>query len=254
MFFSEDYNGASCPERADIALVTGSAGGIGSAIVAELKRRGMIVIGADRTPAGSGNEDHFLSTDLAEVEADSLITASTDACGTAPHVLVNCAGVSIDAPAETLNRQQVERVLAINLIAPIELSIAAGRRMLEDGYGRIVNITSIHGRAGAIGCLPYDASKAGLDNATRTLAAEWSRRGVLVNAVAPGFVRTAMCTDERLSQPWFTEGYVANGRLPLGRAAQPEEIAKPVAWLSSRENTYVTGQVIYADGGLYSTF
>jgi NAD(P)-dependent dehydrogenase (short-subunit alcohol dehydrogenase family) len=162
--------------------------------------------------------------------------------------------VSVDVPAEQLQRAQIDHVLAVNLIAPIELALAAGRRMLERGYGRIVNITSIHGRAGAMGCLPYDASKAALDNATRTLAAEWSRRGVLVNAIAPGFVRTAMCTDERLAQPWFTDGYVASGRLPLGRAATPDEIAKPVAWLASRENTYITGQVVYADGGLFSTF
>jgi NAD(P)-dependent dehydrogenase (short-subunit alcohol dehydrogenase family) len=254
MLYSEDYIGAPLHHGLNTALVTGSAGGIGAAIVNELKRHGMTVVGIDHERTSSGAEDHFLAADLTSTNADDLVEAATNACGAAPEVLINCAGVSIDVPAEHLQRAQIERVLAINLVAPIELSLAAGRRMLERGYGRIVNITSIHGRAGAFGCLPYDASKAGLDNATRTLAAEWSRRGVLVNALAPGFVRTAMCTDERLAQPWFTDGYVASGRLPLGRAASPDEIARPVAWLASRENTYITGQVVYADGGLYSTF
>jgi NAD(P)-dependent dehydrogenase (short-subunit alcohol dehydrogenase family) len=254
MLFSEDYIGTTSASGSDTALVTGAAGGIGAAIVNELKRNGVQVVGVDRENSDSGTEDHFIAADLTEADPNELIDAATAACGTPPSVLVNCAGVNVEAPAEDLQSAQLQQVLAVNLIAPIELSLAAGRRMLQHGYGRIVNITSIHGRAGAIGCLPYDASKAALDNATRTLATEWSRRGVLVNALAPGFVRTAMCTDERLAQPWFTEGYVASGRLPLGRAATPDEIARPVAWLASRENTYITGQVIYADGGLYSTF
>jgi NAD(P)-dependent dehydrogenase (short-subunit alcohol dehydrogenase family) len=254
MLFSEDYIGAARSRGSDVALVTGAAGGIGAAIVAELKGRGMQVVGVDRERTHAGAEDHFVVADLTETDPEDLVDAAASACGTAPDVLVNCAGVSVDAPAEQLQRAQLDHVLAVNLVAPIELALAAGRRMLEREYGRIINITSIHGRAGALGCLPYDASKAGLDNATRTLAAEWSRRGVLVNAIAPGFVRTAMCTDERLAEPWFTDGYVASGRLPLGRAATPDEIAKPVAWLASRENTYITGQVVYADGGLFSTF
>ncbi|WP_156750325.1 SDR family oxidoreductase [Mycobacterium sp. 852013-50091_SCH5140682] len=248
--FCSDYSNLA----PDVALVTGSTGGIGSAIVTELKGLGMTVVGVDNTGTASGAEDHLITADLVAADMDGLVDEAEAACGKPLDVLVNCAGVSVDTPAEDLRRPEIERVLAVNLVAPIELSIAVGRRMLERGYGRIVNITSIHGRAGAIGCLPYDASKAGLDNATRTMAAEWSRRGVLVNAVAPGFVRTAMCTDERLAQPWFTDGYVSSGRLPLGRAATPDEIARPVAWLASRQNTYITGQVVYADGGLYSTF
>jgi NAD(P)-dependent dehydrogenase (short-subunit alcohol dehydrogenase family) len=254
MVFSEDYIGVPGRDGVDTALVTGAAGGIGAAIVAELKRLDMCVVGVDRERSTSGVEDHFLEADLLSTDARDLLDAAIAASGAAPDVLINCAGVSIDVPAEQLQRSQIEHVLAVNLVVPIELSLAAGSHMLQRGYGRIVNITSIHGRAGAVGCLPYDASKAGLDNATRTLAAEWSRRGVLVNALAPGFVRTAMCTDERLAQPWFTDGYVGSGRLPLGRAANVEEIARPVAWLASRENTYITGQVVYADGGLYSTF
>ena len=252
--FSEDYIGAGGHTVPDTALVTGTAGGIGAAIVVELRRRGVTVIGVDRERPTTNGEDYFIRADLAAVDPDELIAKVISTVGNPPDILVNCAGINIESPAEHLRRTDLDSVLAVNLIAPVGLSIAAGRHMLEREYGRIVNITSIHGRAGAAGCLSYDASKAALDNATRTLAAEWSRRGVLVNALAPGFVSTAMCTEERTAEPWFTEGYVANGRLPMGRPAAPDEIARPVAWLASRENTYITGQVVYADGGLYSTF
>jgi 3-oxoacyl-[acyl-carrier protein] reductase len=120
-----------------------------------------------------------------------------------------------------------------------------------------VNITSIHGRFGEEQALSYDAAKGGLEQATRTLAIELSRHGVLVNAVAPGFVSTRMSVVDGVNEldgEWFHEIYVRYGKLPIRRYAQPSEIAAHVAWLASAENSYATGQVLTVDGGVTVTF
>jgi NAD(P)-dependent dehydrogenase (short-subunit alcohol dehydrogenase family) len=148
-------------------------------------------------------------------------------------------------------------VLAVNLDAPIFLATRAARGMIERGYGRIVNITSIHGRFGEELALSYDAAKGGLEQATRTLAIELSRHGVLVNAVAPGFVSTRMSIVDgvnELDSEWFNDIYVRYGKLPMRRYAEPSEIAAQVAWLASSQNSYVTGLVLTVDGGVTVTF
>ena len=125
--------------------------------------------------------------------------------------------------------------------------------MAANGGGRIVNITSIHAQNSERLALAYDAAKGGLEAATRTLAIELGERGVLVNSVAPGFVRTRMSIvngQSELDTDWFQDGYVKSGRLPLGREADPGEIAPVVAFLLSAENTYVSGARIVVDGAL----
>lgn len=236
------------------ALVTGAASGIGRAIARRLGEEGARVAGVDLLPVPAGVADAAIEADLSVLDVLGDVVADAEAAVGPLDVLVNCAGINAGAPALELERALLERVLAINLLAPVLLAQAAARGMVARGYGRIVNVTSVHGGRGAVDCLAYDASKAALNNATRTLATELSPRGVLVNAVAPGFVRTPMCTDEHLAQEWFQDVYVRHGRVPLRRAAEPEEIAVPVAWLASERNTYVTGQVLGADGGLTATF
>jgi NAD(P)-dependent dehydrogenase (short-subunit alcohol dehydrogenase family) len=124
-------------------------------------------------------------------------------------------------------------------------------------FGRIVNITSVHATNGEAAFLAYDTAKAGLEAATRTLAIELGPCGVLVNSVAPGFVRTRMSIvdgrDETKSE-WFRQDYLEHGRLPLRCAAQPAEIAATVSHLVPADNTYLTGQRVVVDGGLLSTF
>jgi 3-oxoacyl-[acyl-carrier protein] reductase len=149
------------------------------------------------------------------------------------------------------------RVLAVNLDAPILLASRCGRRMAERGYGRILSITSIHGQRGEEQSLSYDVSKAGLEGGTRTLAIELGPRGVLVNALAPGFVNTRMSVVDgknELESDWFRTVYLEHRKLPLRRAAEPEEIAAHAAWLCSDRNTYLTGQVVTVDGGVTITF
>src|SRR5581483_1273757 len=172
-------------------------------------------------------------------------------------VLVNNAGIFEPAPALELTLESYRRVLAVNLDAPVFLAAAAARGMIERGYGRIVNISSINGRFGEEQALAYDVAKGGLDQATRTLAIELGRHGVLVNAIAPGFVQTRMSVVEgvdELQSEWFSEVYLRYGKLPLRRYAQPAEVAEHAAWLASERNTYVTGHVLTVDGGLTVTF
>ena len=129
--------------------------------------------------------------------------------------------------------------------------------MIERRYGRVVNITSVHGRFGEESALSYDVAKGGLEQATRTLAVELSRHGVLVNAVAPGFVSTRMSVvdgKDELESQQFKDVYVRYGKIPIRRSARPDETAEHVALLASERNTYMTGHVLTVDGGLTATF
>jgi NAD(P)-dependent dehydrogenase (short-subunit alcohol dehydrogenase family) len=156
-----------------------------------------------------------------------------------------------------LSASALRHTLAVNLEAPVLLAAAAARGMADRGYGRIVSVTSVHARVSAMEGLAYDTSKAGLEGATRTLGIELASHGVLVNAVAPGFVASRMSrAGERdvLETEPFRRTYVEEGRLPLRRSATPAEIADCILWLAGPGNTYVTGQTVTIDGGLTATF
>ena len=240
------------------ALVTGAANGIGRAIAARLAEEGARVAAVDVEEVPDlGSSVHALRFDLSETDAlDGLIAEAEAAIGPLD-VLVNNAGIFEPALAVDLMLDSYRHVLAVNLDAPVFLASRAARGMTERGYGRIVNITSIHGRFGEETALSYDVAKGGLEQATRTLAVELSRHGVLVNAIAPGFVATRMSVvdgKDELQSEWFNDVYVKYGKIPIRRYAMPTEIAEHVAWLGSERNTYVTGQVLTVDGGLTVTF
>jgi NAD(P)-dependent dehydrogenase (short-subunit alcohol dehydrogenase family) len=240
------------------ALVTGGANGIGRAIVERFVAEGAAVASVDVEPAGDLPANVLaIQRDLAQTgDLGALVDEVEQKLGPLD-VLVNNAGIYEPAPAVELGIESYRRVLAVNLDAPIFLATRAARGMIDRGYGRIVNITSIHGRFGEELALSYDAAKGGLEQATRTLAIELSRHGVLVNAVAPGFVATRMSVVDGVNElegEWFQDIYVRYGKLPMRRYAQPSEIAAQVAWLASFENSYVTGQVLTVDGGVTVTF
>lgn len=240
------------------ALVTGAANGIGRAIAERFVAEGAGVVAVDREEIPDlGESVHPLRWDLSDTAAlDRLIVEAESSAGPLD-VLVNNAGVFEPALAVDLTFESYQRVLAVNLHAPVFLASRAARGMSARGYGRIVNITSIHGRFGEEGALAYDVAKGGLDQATRTLAIELSRHGVLVNAIAPGFVSTRMSIvdgRDELESEWFRTVYLDHGKLPLRRHAAPAEIAEHAAWLASERNTYVTGHVMTVDGGLTVTF
>ena len=240
------------------ALVTGGANGIGRAIVERFVAAGASVAAVDLEPFSDlGTDVVAFEFDLSATERLEELVDDVEANVGPLDVLVNNAGIYEPAPAVELTLDSYRRVLAVNLDAPVFLSSRVGGRMAERGYGRIVNITSIHGRFGEELALSYDTAKGGLEQATRTLAIELSRHGVLVNAVAPGFVATRMSVVDGVNElegDWFKDIYIRYGKLPLRRYAEPAEIAAHVAWLASDQNTYVTGQVLTVDGGVTVTF
>jgi 3-oxoacyl-[acyl-carrier protein] reductase len=233
------------------ALVTGSANGIGRAIAERFRAEGARVTGVD---VADGGGRRFDLTDTASIPA---LVSDIERTEGPVDVLCSVAGIFEPAPALDMPADSYRRVLAVNLDAPIALAQACGHGMCDRGYGRILSITSIHGELSEPLGLSYDVSKAGLQGATRTFALELAPHGVLVNALAPGFVRTRMSVvdgQDELESDWFRSIYVEAGRLPIRRAAEPAEIAEHAAWLCSERNTYLTGQVITVDGGLTATF
>jgi NAD(P)-dependent dehydrogenase (short-subunit alcohol dehydrogenase family) len=233
------------------AVVTGAVNGIGRAIAERFRVEGAKVSGVD---IEEGAEFRF---DLARVdELDDLVSEIEHRSGPID-VLCSVAGIFLPVWAVEMTLEQYRKVLAVNLDAPILLATRCGRGMADRGYGRILSITSIHGQRGEERSLPYDVSKAGLEGGTRTLAIELGPNGVVVNALAPGFVNTRMSIVDgknELESEWFEVVYREHRKLPLRRAAEPAEIAAHAAWLCSDQNTYLTGQVITVDGGVTITF
>jgi 3-oxoacyl-[acyl-carrier protein] reductase len=234
------------------ALVTGAGGGIGAAIARGLAADGWPVgvnyrtdsEGADRVAAQiaeQGGRAVTLAGDVcAEGAADALFEQLEERFGPVL-VLVNNAGVRADNLSPQLADEQWDRVLETNLSAAFRTTRRALRPMLKARFGRVVNVASIVGLRANAGQANYAASKAGLIGFTKTVAVEVARRGVTVNAVAPGFVETRL-----------TEG-VGNGlidAIPARRVGTPEEIAACVRFLASEEASYVTGTTLTVDGGL----
>jgi 3-oxoacyl-[acyl-carrier protein] reductase len=240
------------------ALVTGGTHGIGRAIVARFLAQGTRVVTIAREEAADADPRvSFCPFDLAESAGipDLVTRIERDAGPLA--ILVNNAGIWADTPSLGLDPAGWARVIAVNLTAPVLLATATARGMAERGYGRIVNVTSIHGRFAAEAALAYAAAKGGLEQATRNLAIDLAPRGILVNAVAPGFISTRMSVIDSVHErdtDWFRTVYVEHGKLPLRRHAEPDEVAAAVVWLASDDNTYVTGQSLGVDGGLSATF
>jgi meso-butanediol dehydrogenase/(S,S)-butanediol dehydrogenase/diacetyl reductase len=230
------------------AVVTGAASGIGAASACELQAAGARVLGIDLHP---GEEEvEILVHDLAETDAlEDLASVVLNHLGDID-VLINCAGVSGRESVEELTWDSYERTLAVNLHAAVFLMSRLGRTMATRGYGRIVNVSSTHARISNPYHCAYAVSKAGLEAATRAFALEMGSNGVLVNAVAPGFVATGLNPVEKLRSDWFHSTFVKTGQVALGRFAEASEVAKLITFLASDANGYITGQSIVIDGGL----
>ena len=240
-----------------VAIVTGGANGIGRATAELLLELGAQVIAFDREqPEGKSGVEN-VTIDLSDLSSLEVAVSNVIKKYGRIDVLVNVAGVSMPNTILELENGKYFKTLDVNLNAPVFLMKHVGKIMVAQKYGRIVNLTSIHGKLSEPSSTAYDISKAGLEAATRTVALEFAEHGVLVNAVAPGFVATRMSIvdgQDELESEWFKNIYITNKRLPIARPAQPVEIAQVIAWLSSRTNTYMTGQTITVDGGLSVRF
>jgi len=163
-------------------------------------------------------------------------------------VLVNNAGISLISPAEQTSPADYRRVLEVNLVAPFLLAKAFGTEMLEASAGSIVNVASVAGLLGVADRAAYNASKHGLVGLTRTLAAEWGGRGVRVNAVCPGWVKTEMDEADQAGGS-YTDADIT-GRIPMARFASPNDIAHAIAFLADeKESAFVNGHMLSVDGG-----
>ncbi len=239
------------------ALVTGAASGIGRAITLALAAEGALVRAVDCNEAAlaaltcQAAENLFPSLcDLADRVAWRRLLLEAPA----PDILVNSAAISLPTEPALRNDPAWDDTFAVNFDAIVESCRRAAETM-PDG-GRIINLSSIQGRLYERGSLAYGVAKAAVEQLTRGMAVELAPRGILVNAVAPGFVDTAMSRANgvnELETDWFRDHYLASGRIPLQRPAQPEEIARIVLFLASPENSYISGQIITADGGLSLT-
>lgn len=240
-----------------VVIVTGGASGIGRASAELFQELGAQVVVFDREePEYISNIENVI-IDLGDLSGiENAIKDVIEKYGRID-VLVNVAGISIPNTILELELDKYFTTLDVNLHAPVFLMKYVGDIMVKQAYGRIVNLTSIHGRLSEPTSTAYDISKAGLEAATRTVALELAEFGVLVNAVAPGFVSTRMSIvngQDELESDWFKEVYIKNKRLPIARAAFPVEIAQVIAWLASHANTYMTGQILTVDGGLSARF
>jgi len=240
---------------APVAVVTGAAQGIGRQVAEALAAQGYALVLADlREPAETlaavlGGAGAVTAVGDVSAEADvAALTALVQEHFGRVDVLVNNAGVSLLTPAEETSTEQWRRVLEVNLTGPFLLSRALGRLMLEAGSGSIVNVASIAGLYGIADRAAYNASKHGLIGLTRTLAAEWGGRGVRVNAVCPGWVKTEMDAADQASGG-YSDADITD-RVPMGRFAAPGDIAAAVTFLADPARSgFINGVALPVDGG-----
>ena len=240
----------------DIVLVTGASRGIGRSIALSLGQQGATIIGTATTELGAQDVTSMLGQagikgkgavlDVTkEKNVIDVVQETEDKFG-AVSILINNAGVTKDKLLLRMKEEEWKDVLDINLSSVFRVTKACLRAMTRARRGRIINVASMVGSTGNPGQTNYAASKAGLVGFTKSLASEVASRGITVNAIAPGFVET----DMTASLPKIQKDTVT-AAIPLGRLGTGEDIAAVAVFLSSKEASYITGQVIHVNGGLY---
>jgi len=241
-----------------VALVTGGIGGIGTSICQRLAKDGMRVV-ANYHPMEQEQAEAWLAARQAEGldisiavgdvsswdDTQRMIAEVVEKAGPVD-VLVNCAGITRDKTFKRMELAQWEAVINVNLNSVFNVTRPLWDGMLERGFGRIINISSVNGQRGQFGQANYSAAKAGMHGFTMALAQEGATRGVTVNTISPGYVETAMTLAMRDD---VREGIISG--IPMRRMAQPEEIAAAIAFLASDQASYITGANIPVNGGLF---
>ena len=241
-----------------VALVTGAVGGIGRSISLHLAAEGAILALNYLVEQDEDAEEYLkeltrqgfrASLYKADVsrsdEAVSLVERVTKDFGRID-VLINNAGITIDKTMRNMSPDEWDKVIGVDLSSVFYCSRAVIGQMLERGYGRIINISSVVGQKGNFGQTNYAAAKAGIIGFSKALALETAKKGITVNAIAPGFVKTAM-TDKI---PKDVMDKIVDS-IPVGRLAEPSEIARAIVFLADEKSSYITGQVMGINGGFY---
>jgi acetoacetyl-CoA reductase len=246
-------------QQAKVALITGGIGGIGTAICRRLAADGLRVV-ANHHPseqeaadawrqerATEGLEVDTVAGDVSSFEDSTrMVQEIKDRYG-AVDVLVNCAGITRDKVFKRMEHSHWQAVINVNLNSVFNVTRPVWDDMLERGFGRVVNISSVNGQRGQFGQANYATAKAGMHGFTMTLAQEGAAKGVTVNTISPGYVETPMTLAMRDD---VREAIISG--IPMRRMAAPEEIAAAVAFLASDESSYVTGANIPVNGGLFT--
>ena len=241
--------------KGQVALVTGASRGIGASIALELAKQGLKVIGTATTDEGSAKISQTLSTfegcsgrnlNVTDVQAAEALIGDIVKEHGGLQVLVNNAGITRDNLAMRMKDDEWDAVLDTNLKAVFRMSRAVMRTMMKQRYGRIISITSVVGASGNPGQANYAAAKAGVAGMTRALARELGSRNITVNCVAPGFIETDMTAGLPEDQH-----KTLLSQIPLGQLGKPSDIAHAVAYLASPHASYVTGQELHVNGGMF---
>ncbi len=240
-----------------VAVVTGGFRGLGRAMAVSLGKSGAHVIAADVLPEDVGQETQRLVTDTgAKCDLLRLDVTNADAVEDAMRdlhkrlgrvdIVINNAGIARDNLLLRVSDDDIQKTFAVNVVGAINCARSAIKIMMRARTGRIINLASVVAEMGNPGQTVYSASKAALIGLTKTLAREYASRGITVNAVAPGFIDTDMTKN----LPADAKKFMLE-QIPLGRMGQPEDVAAAVLFLCSDEASYVTGQVLRVNGGMY---
>jgi acetoacetyl-CoA reductase len=243
------------------ALITGGTGGLGTAICKSLAARGDLVI-ACHLPGEAeqartwqeelkqeGYDVKIIAADVSSFEDTRRMIEEIEANYGWVDILVNCAGITRDKTLRKMDEKDWGEVLNVNLGSVFNVTRQVIEGMIERGFGRIVNISSVNGQKGQFGQTNYSASKAGIHGFTMALAQEAARKGVTVNSVSPGYIATSMTA----AIPEEIRNQIIAG-IPVGRMGDPDDIAHTIAFLTDEKTNYITGANIPVNGGLYMSF
>ena len=240
----------------NIALVTGASRGIGYSIAGALAQQGASVIGTSTTKEGADyittdfrkkNLDcHGEILDVTKIESIESLIRKIEANHGHISILINNAGVTRDNILLRMKNEEWDEVINTNLSSVFRVTKACLKNMIRQKKGRIINLTSVVGAVGNIGQTNYSASKAGIVGLTKSLALEVASRGITVNAVAPGFIETEMTAG--LEKKWRDH---LISKIPIGRLGSTNDISSTIIFLASKEASYLTGQIIHANGGMH---
>lgn len=238
-----------------IAVVTGGTGGIGSLICQRLQQQGAKVIAlsyhTDEEQITNwqntyGNDIDVIQADVSDQAATAAVMQNIIEKYGKVDIVVNCAGITRDTTFKKMTADQWNAVIDTNLSSVYNVTQPVWEQMLANGFGRVINISSINGQRGQFGQANYSAAKAGMHGFTMALAYEGAAKGVTANTVSPGYIETEMTAAMRDD---VREAIV--GGIPMRRMGQPQEIASAVAYLASDEATYITGANLPVNGGLF---